>query len=489
MPVPVLSSAPALGAPATVLACLVSGGDAPRPARGVANVLRAAGAPAEEVLVAHLGRAPAAGRAGSVLEVPVPEGALRRVLLVGTGDGGSAAMRRAGAAVGRATRADTGPLAVAGLGGVSGEAVRAFAEGLALAAYAVPKAGAARARPLEVTLVGAYPEALRRAEVTAGAVHLARDLANTPSSTKSPQWLAEQAVAAAASAGLRVRVRDEHELADEGFGGILAVGSGSVRPPRLVELGYSPGGRVPHLVLIGKGITFDSGGISLKPAESMVAMKTDMAGAGAVLAVLAALPRLGIRARVTGLLACAENMPSGSAMRPSDVIRHYGGRTSEVLNTDAEGRLVLADALAYADARLRPDAMIDIATLTGAVSIALGRRDAALFATRDALARALERAGEASGERVWRMPFVEDYRPAVDSDVADLSNVAAKPARFSAGTILAALFLREFAGDRPWAHLDIAGTGRSDADTDELTRGATGYGVRLLLRWLESLRV
>ena len=283
---------------------------------------------------------------------------------------------------------------------------------------------------------------------------------------------------------------DEHELAAQGFGGILAVGMGSVRPPRLVELAYSPpgprNGRLPHVVLIGKGITFDTGGISLKPSDSMVAMKTDMAAAGAVLAVLSALAELQVKVRVTGLLACAENMPSGSAMRPSDVITHYGGRTVEVLNTDAEGRLVLADCLAYADARLRPDSMVDIATLTGAVGIALGRRDAALFATDDTLAAALGRAADASGERVWRMPFVEDYRSAVDSDVADLSNIATKPARFSGGSIIAALFLREFAGARPWAHLDIAGTGRADSESEEITRGATGYGVRLLLRWLEN---
>jgi leucyl aminopeptidase len=215
-------------------------------------------------------------------------------------------------------------------------------------------------------------------------------------------------------------------------------------------------------------------------------MKTDMAGAAAVLAVVAAAAELQVPVRVSGLLACAENLPSGSAMRPSDVITHYGGRTVEVLNTDAEGRLVLADCLAYADARLRPDLVVDIATLTGAVGVALGRRDAAMFATDDGLAKALERAAEASGERLWRMPFVEDYRPAVDSDVADLANVAVKPARFSAGSIVAALFLREFAGGRAWAHLDIAATGRADAESEEITKGATGFGVRLLLRWLES---
>ena len=370
------------------------------------------------------------------------------------------------------------------------DGVRAFGEGLALAAYAFGRV-AADLPGLDVTLLvdDRRAEAVRRAQVTAQAVHLARELTNTPSSTKSPAWLADQAVAATPK-GVTVRVLDEVELAAQGFGGILAVGMGSVRPPRLVELTYSPktsrGERLPHIVLVGKGITFDTGGISLKPSDGMIAMKTDMAGAAAVLSVITALPALGARVRVTALLCCAENMPSGSAMRPSDVIRHYGGRTVEVLNTDAEGRLVLADGLAYADAHLAPDFVVDIATLTGAVGIALGRRDAALFANDERLAAGLERAAADSGERVWRLPLVEDYRPALESLVADLANISMQPAKYSGGTITAALFLREFAGSRAWAHLDIAATGRSDGDADELTKGATGYGVRLLLRWLES---
>ncbi|MGH3274567.1 MAG: leucyl aminopeptidase family protein, partial [Streptosporangiaceae bacterium] len=276
----------------------------------------------------------------------------------------------------------------------------------------------------------------------------------------------------------------EGELADAGFGGILAVGSGSARAPRLIELSYHPEGAQGHTVLVGKGITFDSGGLSLKPNDGMVAMKTDMAGGAVVIAVLSALASLGVRHRVTGLVAAAENMPSGSAYRPGDVLTQYGGRTVEVLNTDAEGRLVLADAMAYAAAVLQPDAMIDIATLTGAVRVALGTTHAALFATDDALAGALTAASEVSGDRLWRMPLEESYATALDSDVADICHVARDGS--PAGTITAALFLREFSGGLPWAHLDIAGTGRSAENAGEMSKGATGFGVRLLLSLLAS---
>ncbi len=215
-------------------------------------------------------------------------------------------------------------------------------------------------------------------------------------------------------------------------------------------------------------------------------MKTDMAAGGAVIAVLAALQDAGVTVRVTGLVAAAENMPGASAMRAQDVITHYGGRTVEVLNTDAEGRLVLADALAYADRHLDPDIVVDVATLTGAAALGLGRRHAALFSADEDLAASLLAAGESSGDRLWRMPLVEDYRSAMDSDVADLSNISRDP-HISGGSITAALFLREFAGDRRWAHLDIAGPARADRDEHEVCKGATGFGARLLLRWLEDL--
>jgi leucyl aminopeptidase len=211
-----------------------------------------------------------------------------------------------------------------------------------------------------------------------------------------------------------------------------------------------------------------------------------MAAAGAVIAVMAALADAGVRVPVTGLVAAAENMPGAGALRPGDVITHYGGRTVEVFNTDAEGRLVLADALAYADAHLEPDLLVDVATLTGAASLGLGRRHAALYSADDELAAGLLAAGESSGDRLWRMPLVEDYRAAMDSDVADLANISRDP-HISGGSITAALFLQEFAGDRRWAHLDIAGPARAERDEHEVSRGGTGFGARLLLRWLESL--
>jgi leucyl aminopeptidase len=338
---------------------------------------------------------------------------------------------------------------------------------------------------LVVDRPSASAEALRAGIVTATATMLARDLANMPSSTKTPDWLARQAQSLARRSGLSVVVSDERQLRAAGFGGVVAVGMGSVNPPRLIELTYLPKDPVPgHVVLVGKGITFDSGGLSLKPNAGMLAMKTDMAAGGAVIATMSALRDLGVRVKVTGLVPAAENMPSGSAQRPSDVITQYGGTTVEVLNTDAEGRLVLADALAYADAKLDPDVVVDLATLTGAISRGLGKRHAGLFCTDERLANALVEAGEASGEGIWPMPFVDDYRDALDSSVADLSNVAVHGTQYKGGAIIAALFLREFVGRRRWAHLDIAGVGRAEADEHEVAKGPTGYGVRLLVHWL-----
>jgi leucyl aminopeptidase len=282
-------------------------------------------------------------------------------------------------------------------------------------------------------------------------------------------------------------VWSERELRAEGFGGLLAVGAGSASPPRLVQLDYLPQGattRTPRVVLVGKGITFDTGGLDIKPAEGMLAMKTDMSGAAIVLAVLAACRDLEVKVRVTGLLALAENAVGAASYRPSDVITQYGGRTVEIGNTDAEGRLVMADALAYADLELEPDILLDIATLTGAARVALGRSMAPLYATDDRLSDALLAAGEATGELLWPFPLVEDYRPLLDSQVADINHIAGTAG--GAGSISAALFLREFAGARRWAHLDIAGVGRSDVDRGLLTKGATGFGARLLLTWLKE---
>lgn len=461
--------------------------------------------PAEKLLAAF-GHAGAPGELAESA-IAVGDHALR-VAFLGVGDGSPAALRRAGAEAGRRCRA--GRTAAADLTAFAAADVAAFAEGTLLGGYqfslrspadadgaaAAEGAGAAVAAELPaghpggaegvmtllVTDAQAGEASVQRARVIARAVALARDLANSPSLAKTPEWLAGEAARLTARHGVEVRVWPAKELAAAGFGGIVAVGSGSVRPPVLIELSYRPPEAESHIVLVGKGITFDSGGLSLKPNDNMMLMKTDMAGGGAVIAVMTALAELGVRSRVTGLVAAAENMPSGSAYRPGDVISQYGGTSVEVLNTDAEGRIVLADALAYAAARLAPDQIVDIATLTGAARVALGTTHAALYATCDSLAAALLAAGEASGDALWRMPLVEDYRPSLDSPVADIAHMAWD--RNPAGSIIAALFLREFAGGIPWAHLDIAGPGRSTAEDGERSKGATGFGTRLLLTWL-----
>jgi leucyl aminopeptidase len=444
------------------------------------------GTPAAEVI----SRSGAGSQPGDIKDVVVTGRAgpgPGRLVFLGAGDGSAADLRRAGAALARATR--PGASAAASLAGLAGDAVAAFAEGLLLGSYQFTlrpgRPAAGKAVRLLVSAPG--PAGLvDEAVVRAGAVALARDLANTPSDIKTPAWLADQAGAVATGHGLTATVAGEGELAARGFGGLLAVGAGSARPPRLIQLGYVPPGWERHITLVGKGITFDSGGLSLKPTDGMKLMKTDMAGGAAVIAAMSALARLGVRVRVTGLVAAAENMPSGSAMRPGDVIRHFGGRTCEVLNTDAEGRLVLADALAYASASLAPDVMVDLATLTGAARVALGSGLGALYATDDTLAAGLLAAGQASGDRLWRMPLADDYADALSSPVADLANVPHERTQ-RAGSIDAALFLRAFTGGVPWAHLDIAGPARAAADDGEITRGATGFGTRCLCTWLAGL--
>jgi leucyl aminopeptidase len=444
---------------------------------------------------AALRREEAKGEPGEVVAVPVGRAGVDTVLLAGVGDGSVGALRKAASAVVR--RAKGWPaLATTVTVGRTDEQIRAVAEALGLASYAFtrksdPKPPKLRRASLVVDDQRAARPAVQRAEATVAAVRLARDLANTPSLEKSPEWMVERCREVAAAAGLDAAVWDEQRLAADGFGGILAVGRGSVRPPRLVRLEHHPAGADRHVVLVGKGITFDSGGLSLKPADAMTGMKTDMSGSAAVIGAMSALPALGVAARVTALLPFAENMPGADATRPGDVVRHFGGRTSEVLNTDAEGRIVLADALAYATAELAPDVVVDIATLTGAATLGLGRRHGALFSNTPALADALVAAGAAGGERLWEMPLVEDYRSSIESSVADLRNIGNPDARLGGGAITAALFLREFVGPvggrpTPWAHLDVAGPARADGDEDEVTKGATGFGVRTLLRWLEA---
>ena len=458
----------------------------PVPGAGVSSLDGYLGVSAAQVIAS----AELTGRAGETTQTVIRLGTEAcAVLFLGVGDASPGALRRAGAALARRLPAGRTALTTAVVDEPD-DAVQAFTEGVLLGSYqfTMKSAGAPASDPGEIRLLlaGAASRAalVERAAAVAGAVALARDLANTPSMTKTPEWLAAEAAGVASEHGLSSRIWREPELAAGGFGGLLGVGSGSAHPPRLIELSYQPAQADRHVVLIGKGITFDSGGLSLKPTDGMKTMKTDMAGGAAVIGAMSALGRLGVRARVTGLVPAAENMPSGTALRVGDVIAHYGGQTVEVLNTDAEGRLVLADALAYADDALAPDVVVDLATLTGAVRVALGSSIAALFATDDRLAAALLDAGTASGERLWRMPLAEDYRSALDSPVADLANMALSGG--GAGSIDAALFLREFTGGRPWAHLDIAGAARATADDGENTKGATGFGARLLLSWLAA---
>ena len=414
-----------------------------------------------------------------------------RIVFVGVGRETTADLRRAGAALARATRGLDRVLTPLGASG-DATATRAVVEGYLLGAHTPVRLSAQEPAPGpagQLVLVGdADQDVVDQATQSAWTTWLVRDLAATPSNIKSPEWFADRAVELAQAEGLDVTVLDVPALEQQGFGGVLAVGRGSARPPRLVTVAYTPtdadGGQ--HVVLVGKGITYDTGGLSIKPREAMVPMKTDMAGAAVALAAVLGAARAGSRHTVTAVLPLAENHVGGASFRPGDVLRLYGGTTVEVANTDAEGRLVLADALAFADATLDPDVLVDVATLTGAASVGLGRGHAALFSADPELVRAAEDAGRETGEPVWHMPLVEDYSVALRSSVADLRHVPADPQ--GGGAVTAALFLRSFVGDRRWAHLDIAGPARAAARRHEVTAGATGYGARLVLRLLENLR-
>jgi leucyl aminopeptidase len=432
------------------------------------------------------------GAAGTTQVLPLPGRPIGRAVFAGVGDGAVAGWRSAGAAVVRAAMSKPAA-AVALPAEIDPDVVAGFAEGALLGAYRYRLANKPDdSRKLRtVTLVvpdsQRYADAVDRATIVAEATYLARDLTNQPSDQKSPAQLARALVRAAEQAGVKATVREPDQLADEGFGGILAVGSGSSRGPRLVELTWAPRGATRHVVLVGKGITFDTGGISIKPVENMLLMRKDMGGAATIAAAVVGAARLKLPVKITGLAPLAENAVGGNAYRPGDVVRHYGGQTTEVLNTDAEGRMVLADALAYAVRKLKPDVLLDFATLTGAARVALGKRTAALFCGDDVLAKSLVSAGEAVGERMWRLPLPDDYREKLDSDIADLSNVP-RGMEGAAGAITAALFLREFTGELAgrWAHVDMSNTSWADSADAELAKYATGWGVRTLLHWLQT---
>ncbi|GAB2764657.1 M17 family metallopeptidase [Nocardioides salsibiostraticola] len=437
------------------------------------------------------------GKVGEVARVPVATGGptnpdLRLIAFVGVGAARRLDVRRAGAALAREVKGRRSvATSIASLTDQGG--IDAFVVGLMLGSFAFGiRSHEVESAPVgRVVLTGARPEQdadeLARALVIGGAGWQARLLATVPSNIKNPPWLAEQAQAMAATAGLACQVWDENDLAGQGFGGLIGVGQASATPPRLIRMDYTPAaataGAAPDrtVVLVGKGITFDTGGLSIKPGQSMATMKRDMSGGAVVMATMAALAEVGCPVRVVGLVAAAENAVSGNSLRPGDVIRHYGGRTSEVSNTDAEGRLVMADALAYAVSEVAPDVIVDVATLTGAVKVALGQQVGGIFSTHDELSQSLVRAGELAGEPLWPLPLHRGYDDKIASKVADADNGASGP-----GAILAALFLRHFVGDVPWAHLDLASVGDVPEDLHEWTTGPSGFGARLLLEWLGS---
>ncbi|HEV2767950.1 MAG TPA: leucyl aminopeptidase [Acidimicrobiales bacterium] len=414
------------------------------------------------------------------------------VVAVGVGpaaDVGPDVLRRAAAALVRAAwKRDlmaTTLLAAVPDGGDRAAAARAAAEGAALAAYRFTryKSDPDQCRLDGVVLVAPdadeLEEPLRRTTTVVEAVELARDLVNEPGGSLSPSELADRARRAAEAAGLGVEVLDEVAASELGLGGLLGVAAGSHEPPRLIQLTYDPPGAQATVALVGKGITFDSGGLSIKTAEGMMTMKTDMGGGAAVIAAMAALPALAPPVKVLGFVPATENMPGGRATRPGDVLRTRNGTTVEVLNTDAEGRLVLADGLALA-VEEEPDAIVDLATLTGACITALGNKIMGLMGNDDGLIDQVRSAAERAGEPAWPLPLPQAYRKQLDSEVADLKNIGGR----SAGALTAGLFLQEFVGEVPWVHLDIAGPSRADEDDGPVAKGATGVGVRTLLELL-----
>ena len=366
-----------------------------------------------------------------------------------------------------------------------------LAFGAALRAYRFDKYRTTERPERKPTLssltVAGPPAAAKRAykslAAAAESVAFTRDLVSEPANVIYPETLAEQA-AGLAALGLEIEILDETRMAALGMNAILGVAQGSVRPPRMVVMQWH-GGKAgdPPLGFIGKGVTFDTGGISIKPAAGMGEMKWDMAGAGVVIGLMRLLAARSAKINAVGIVGLVENMPSGSAQRPGDIVKSMSGQTIEVLNTDAEGRLVLADALWYCQDRFKPALMVDLATLTGAVIVALGHDMAGLFANDDALAERLVAAGNAVGEKLWRLPLAEGYDRAIDSDAADVKNIAGDRA---AGSIIGAQFVQRFVNKVPWAHLDIAGVAWSKKDAPTVPKGATGFGVRLLDRFVSD---
>ena len=439
------------------------------------------------------------GKSGEELVLYGPENSgLKRLLLIGLGQpdkfDSESVRRAAGRAVRVAERMRLGSLSIS-LDAFSdfdtASTAQAAAEGAVLAAWKFRElktdksTGTSDVTTLDILGSDDAAEVSRAVETgakIADAANFARALQSRPGNVATPFHLAEEAERMAAQVGLDITVFDERRMLDEGMHAILAVSRGSQEEARLIVMKHNGGeDRESPLVLVGKGLTFDAGGISLKPPKGMEDMKFDMSGGAAVIGAMKAIAELGIPANVVGIVPASENLPSGNALKPGDVIDTLAGKTVEVINTDAEGRLILADALCYG-AQLHPAAMVDCATLTGAVVIALGHQAAAVLGNQQGLIDELISAGKSSGERCWPLPLWDDYREQLDSETADLSNVGGRPA----GSITAAKFLSEFVGDTPWAHLDIAGTAYGDGKLPYQRKGAYGFPTRMLIHWVRS---
>lgn len=460
---------------------------APRSATAIAVAVRSTGSVPRSVGMSRrdLERHGFSGSVGQVVTIPRRDAAT--VIAVGVGDRPSSADLRnaAAAAVRQSQRHSNVALDLLSVGSSVTADARAVTEGALLAAYRYP---GITAKPVtqpkfdSLTIItsgsAAAERGVREGAVRSRATYLARDLANTPPAHLNARDLEVIVEQLASDHGFDVEVFDENDLAEMGCGGLLGVNKGSVEPPRLMKLTYSPRNSRGHVALVGKGVMYDSGGISLKPSDAFhVVMKMDMSGAAAVLSTMTALKDLRCRTRVTGYIVCTDNMPSGSAMKLGDVLTMRNGKTVEVHNTDAEGRLILADGLSLA-VEEKPDAIIDIATLTGAAMAALGPDIAAVLGTGSKVIDQLTESAEATGEPIWEMPLESSrYRKLLDSNVADMRNIGGP----YAGCITAAIFLSEFTGDVPWAHLDIAGPMKVDGDESWRSKGATGFGTRLLI--------
>lgn len=441
------------------------------------------------------------GELAEIIDILAPAGGkLSRLIVAGIGDADKADSLKfellGGALAGRFLASGEGQLTLAvddGFKAGSADAAAALATGLILRSYRFDRYRTKEPQTRKPSLTRAsilcsdYKQAnsaFSAAESIASGVFFTRDLVSEPANVLTPKEFATR-LKALTALGLVVDVLGEKEMRKLGMGALLGVAQGSVNEPQLVIMrwnGLGARSKTPPVAFIGKGVTFDTGGISIKPAAGMEQMKWDMGGAGAVAGAMVALARRKAKAHVVGVVGLVENMPSGTAQRPGDVVTSLSGQTVEVINTDAEGRLVLCDALWYTQDRFKPSLMIDLATLTGAIMISLGHEHAGLFANNDDLARQLVGAGLATGDKLWRMPMGEAYDKLINTPIADMKNVGPR----EAGSITAAQFLKRFVRDIPWAHLDIAGTVWSDKDSLLWEKGATGYGVRLLDRFIRD---